>query len=125
MSRDGTEQSDSAQPEETDLLLPSLPEEMKRVGMDAAKVDEFMELLKQCNVCTRGALRLFADNCPVLVNMMYGTEGLGPMQASGFLAALRVGVSCSNRQWPVPTPFHSLQRSPLLTHRMWLFYLHL
>lgn len=79
---------------ESERLHPALATELKEVGMAAQKVDEFTNLLVECNVCTRGALRLFAGECASLVDMMYDVDTkLGRLQANGFLAALQVCLS--------------------------------
>ena len=83
--------TDDAVPSETERIDPVLTGALKDVGIDGDKVDEFAALLKQCNVLTMGALRLFAMEVHAIVNMMYETETpLGKLQAQGFLAALRV-----------------------------------
>ena len=81
-----------------DQLVPDLPIQMKYVGMNSIKVDEFMGLLTKCNVHTRGALAIFAGQCETLVMMMYDTsDPLGALEARGFYASLQVRCAYSVR----------------------------
>ena len=83
--------------DDTDALRPRLAKELKASGLNASRVDEFMDLLQQCNVHTRGALRLFSPQCSILVNTMFDMDTpLGPLQAQGFVASLRASVQCTN-----------------------------
>ena len=85
--------------EDSDPLDPGLLEDLKAAGANEGKVEEFFKLLKECNVGTRGALGNFQESLPAMVDMLYDVETpLGKLQATGFLAALRVRLS------PHPAP---------------------
>ena len=49
--------------DDSELLSDGFAEGLRKIGLDSTKVDEFIGLLRDCNVTTRGALRLFADDC--------------------------------------------------------------
>ena len=118
--------ADSQRPfEDTAALMPGLTEELKAAGLDASRVDEFMELLKQCNVHTRGALRLFAPQLPPLVDTMYDMETpLGPLQAKGFLASLRVSLTDARTSTPCSAHFSFQRRAQFISlrRRLWTVY---
>jgi hypothetical protein len=67
-----------------------LADELKRAGVDADLVDQFVALLGQCNVLTRGALRGFADDCPALITHMFEGQPLATLKANGLMATVRV-----------------------------------
>ena len=75
-----------------ELLRDGFADELVGVGVDKSRVDEFVQLLQDCSVTTRGALRLFAADLPALVNHMFKDEPapMGPLKAKGFVAAVRV-----------------------------------
>ena len=56
--------------------------------LDADLVDQFVALLGQCNVLTRGALRGFADDCPALITHMFEGQPLATLKANGLMATL-------------------------------------
>ena len=77
-----------------ELLRDGFADELVAVGVDQVRVAEFVQLLRDCSVTTRGALRLFAASLPALVDHMYHDERapLGPLKAKGFLATVRVSA---------------------------------
>lgn len=55
------------------------------------KLDEFGKLLHSCNLKTVGAIRLFQDSLPMLVQQMYDVnDTVGSLQCKGFLAIVMV-----------------------------------
>lgn len=80
--------------DDADPLDPGLLQDLKAAGANPAKVEEFVLLLKECNVGTRGALAHFQESIPAMVDMLYDVETqYGKLKATGFLAALRVCLS--------------------------------
>ena len=59
-----------------ELLRDGFADELVAVGVDQVRVAEFVQLLRDCSVTTRGALRLFAASLPGLASSvsMAGTE---------------------------------------------------
>ena len=109
--------------EDTDALMPCLSDQLKEAGLDASRGDQCMELLKQCNVHTRGALRLFAPQCSALVNTMFDMDtALGPLQATGFLASLRVQLSGARTSMPCSTLLTCRALRDSSRRRLWLVY---
>lgn len=97
--------------EDTVALLPALAEDLAAAGAVKEKTEHFLRLLKECNVQTHGALRLFAADLQNLVNMMFDLQTpMGPLMANGFLAAVRVRYPQTRR------PPHSQARG-LSSHR--------
>ena len=69
-----------------------LAKQLKAAGVDAGIVDRFIELLHQCSVTTRGALRMFADDVPALIQQMFDGQTMGELKAKGLLASVRVRI---------------------------------
>ena len=83
--------SDRVARDDAALLVPVLADDLLAAGADKDKVEHFMRLLKECNVQTHGALRLFHADLASLVHMMYDMQTpMGPLAARGFLASVRV-----------------------------------
>ena len=86
-----SESSEALCGSDDERLDPALADELTSRGLDAAKVSQFIGLLQQRSVTTRGALRLFAKEVDAVVFMMFDMETkLEELKARGFLAALRV-----------------------------------
>ena len=91
MSAAGEGASEIGSASDAEPLVPELADQLKGAGVNATKVDEFMGILSQCSVHSRGALRLFASSLESVTEMMYDTTiPLGKIQAKGFLAAVQV-----------------------------------
>ena len=88
MSSCASEMPDS----DKERLRDGFADELVAVGVDQTRVDQFVQLLQDCCVTTRGALRLFAADVPALVNHMFKDEPgpMGQLRANGFLASIRV-----------------------------------
>jgi hypothetical protein len=70
-----------------------LARNLKDSGVDSATVDRFIQILAVSFVTTQGALRLFADDLPALIDAMFEGEEMAGLKSKGFLAAVRVHAS--------------------------------
>ena len=85
--------SEEAGARDSERLEGWLARNLKDSGVDSATVDRFIQILAASFVTTQGALRLFADDLPALIDAMFEGEEMAGLKSKGFLAAVRVHAS--------------------------------